>query len=212
MVKEVIEALKRMVKEEETDEIVLDGIKFDKFTSEINKQIEELSDAMILSLEDCGLKSLDHFPSLKLLRLDLSKNKFPASELKHLAAQEDLQSLDLNGCQISKADDLACLSKIEGLGSIELADTPLSSVANYREKVFAVLPQLDIVDGKDKEGNDYALDDEGFEEGDFEGDEEDGDVELVEDDGEEEYYEESDEDDEDDEDEAPNGKKKALKK
>lgn len=90
------------------------------------------------------------------------------------------------------------LKELKHLERLDLEDTPLSELEDYREKVFTILPQLNIVDGYDKEGNelDYTTDED--EEGEIDDSEENEDEEE---DDEDEDDSEDDEDDEDEEEE-----------
>ena len=90
------------------------------------------------------------------------------------------------------------LKELKHLERLDLEDTPLSELEDYREKVFLILPQLNIVDGYDKEGNelDYTTDED--EEGEIDDSEENEDEEE---DDEDEDDSEDDEDDEDEEEE-----------
>eukprot|EP00331_Platyophrya_macrostoma_P021354 CAMPEP_0176445914 /NCGR_PEP_ID=MMETSP0127-20121128/24003_1 /TAXON_ID=938130 /ORGANISM="Platyophrya macrostoma, Strain WH" /LENGTH=203 /DNA_ID=CAMNT_0017831827 /DNA_START=201 /DNA_END=812 /DNA_ORIENTATION=+ len=171
---------------DETDELVLDQIKFSKFTPEISKAIEKIEGLSFLSLNDCGLTSLEGFPKLpNLIRCELTDNKIPGNSLAHLSNSTGLQSLSLGGNPISNIDDLKPLTALQQIVQLDLFGCPVSEQADYREKVFGLFPSLQILDNKDPDGEDveYAEDDEEGEgdddgeddEEDFEGDEdEDG--------------------------------------
>lgn len=182
-----------------TDDLVLDDISIGHITPEIKHQIEQIKDLQYLSMNSCNLQSLNHFPTNKSIwSLELQDNTFPAKELMHLAQLSHLKALDLNGNKIEKAEQLEPLKELKHLERLDLEDTPLSELEDYREKVFTILPQLNIVDGYDKEGNelDYTTDED--EEGEIDDSEENEDEEE---DDEDEDDSEDDEDDEDEEEE-----------
>ena len=43
---------------------------------------------------------------------------------------------------------------------LELFDCPITKIENYRVKVFECLPNLNVLDGMDKDGNEYISPDE----------------------------------------------------
>ena len=203
----------------EVEELFLDGIKLEKINEELKKELEKLDELICLSLNDCGLVSLTNLPKKEsLIRLELMENKFPARELEHLTTLTGLQSLSLGANRIEKLEDLEPLKRLPELLQLDLSETTLSKVEDYRKKVFEYLPKLQILDNCDPNGNEYAYsssdeeeengeDDEDEEE--EEGDMENGESEYGDEDEEEDGdgQEEDEDDEEDDEDEAPRTKK-----
>ena len=221
MTKEAIDAVKKAVKMGQNEELYLDDIPIPTISLDLKKEIESLPDLMCLSLNNCGLTSLANFPKLaNLIRLEVMENKFPAKELEHLSAAVTLQSLSLGSNKVGSLSDLIPLKKLEALIQLDLSETDLAKTPDYRKSVFEILPNLQVLDNLDAEGNEYEYSSEsevadgefaenGNGEEDFEGDddEEDGD-EDEEGEGEEDDEEgdddeegEDDEDDEDDEEE-----------
>lgn len=195
---EVLKIIEEYKEVGNTEDLVLDDVKMGHITPEVKHQLERISDLLYLSMNACDLKSLNHFPVVKtLVQLDLCDNEFPAKELIHLKDLSQLKSLDLDGNKIEKVEQLEPLKELKHLERLELGDTPLSENDDYREKVFKLLPQLKVVSGQDKDGNEVdGSDDEEF------SDEEDmSDEEDDEEDDEEEDDEEDDEDDEDEDEE-----------
>lgn len=208
----VIKMIDEAIEADEVDEIVLDETEVSEFTPELKKKLESIEGISTLSLNNCKLKSLNNFPNLpSLIRLELMNNSFPASDLKHIAALADLQSLSISDNTINVAEDLSPLSNLP-LAQLDISGTPLAEQADYRDKVFKLFKDLQILDNKDKEGNDVEYeDDEEYD------DEEEGDEDLEDDeegfeDDEEEDDEEDFEDEEDDEEEEDEGKNKKTKK
>ena len=94
------------------------------------------------------------------------------------------------------------------INKVELQNTDAASKSNYRSELFKMLPNLNTIDNKDKEGNDVEstlYDEEGdeFDDEDVEDEDFDDDDDL-----EDEDDEEFDEEDEDEEEEKPKKKRK----
>mmetsp|Transcript_17444 Transcript_17444/g.19862 ORF Transcript_17444/g.19862 Transcript_17444/m.19862 type:complete len:212 (-) Transcript_17444:167-802(-) len=191
---------------EDVDELVLDQCQIEKFTPELTKALEKFENLFFVSLNDCGLTSLDNLPNLtKLIRFELTDNKIPGASLANLSKLVSLQSLSIGGNPISSLDDLKPLTKLEKLVQLDLFGSPLSEQDGYREKVFGMFSGLQILDNKDADGEEveYAEEEEGEDE---EDDEEEYD--------DEEFEEEEEEDDEEDDEEEDYkaGQKKKQKK
>ena len=140
-----------------------------------------------LSANNCGITSLEGFPSLQsLTKLELSDNRISGG----LAALKNLPSLvelSVAGNAIGSVDELQAL-KDAPLVVLDLVGCPCSDDSQeYRDKVFGMFPSLQVLDGKDKDGEEVELG------SDDDDDEEDFDEEESDDD--------EGEDDEDDEDE-----------
>ena len=94
------------------------------------------------------------------------------------------------------------------INKVELNNTDAASKSNYRSELFKLLPKLNTVDSKDKEGNDVdstLYDEEGDEFDDEDVEDEDFDEE---DDFEDEDDEDFEDDDEEEEEEKPKKKTK----
>ncbi|NWV35159.1 AN32B protein, partial [Grantiella picta] len=175
-----------------------------------------------LSMININLLSVSNLPKLnKLRKLELSDNRISGG-LEVLAEKTpNLTHLNLSGNKIKDINTLEPLKKLPNLHSLDLFNCEVTMLINYRESVFALLPQLTYLDGfdadeqeapdSDPEADGDALEDE-YENGEDDLDEEVIDDEEDEDDdleGEEEEdgvddEEEDEEEDgeEDDEDEA----------
>jgi len=192
---EVIEIIDEMTAaaDGKLEELVLEGCEIPKFTKAIKEKIEKCKDLTILNLNDCTIESLANFPKLpKLTRLEMFGNPFKGSELKNLvAAIPKVQELHLGDNEIAEYDEVACLAGLKELKDLYLAGCPISEKEDYREKLFSLIPSLEILDMVDKDGNDVAGELEGDEgeedEEEFEGESEDEDEEYEEEDEDEEY-------------------------
>jgi hypothetical protein len=137
-----------------------------------------------LSANNCGITSLEGFPSLPILtKLELSDNRISGG----LAALKNLPSLvelSVAGNAIGSVDELLAL-KDAPLVVLDLVGCPCSDDSQeYRDKVFGMFPSLQALDGKDKDGEELEL-----------GSDDDDD------DDEEDFDEEESDDEDDDEDE-----------
>lgn len=106
-------------------------------------------------------------------------------------------------CKISEVSELACLKGLKDLQNIDLSGTPLSEKDKFREQIFDLLPQVQVINQVDREGNKVDLS-EDMDEDDFEDDSEEEEFpsdEMESDDEEGDEDEDEDEDEEDDEEE-----------
>ncbi|CAJ0572388.1 unnamed protein product, partial [Mesorhabditis spiculigera] len=129
-----------------------------------------------LSLVNCGLTSLEGLPYLpKLKRLDLSHNASLANTFDVVTKQcPELGALVLSECKIA---DLAAIEELKGckVETLDLYGNPVASVADYRNQIFKLLPELKYLDGINQEGENLEesdLDDEDDEE--YDSEDEDG--------------------------------------
>ncbi|PUZ37648.1 hypothetical protein GQ55_9G136800 [Panicum hallii var. hallii] len=145
-----------------------------------------------LSIAGACISSLEGMPCLPALRHLL----FPDNRLSGSAALAAV------------VEELEPLAKL-GIEALDLEQCPVSKAKGYREKVFALIPSLEYLDGADAEGNECLVtDDEDYveEEDDEEGEEgEDGEGEEGEEDDGEEGDEEGEEEGEGDDDEEEEG-------
>ncbi|KAG6934825.1 acidic nuclear phosphoprotein 32 family member B [Chelydra serpentina] len=150
-----------------------------------------------------NLLSVSNLPKLnKLRKLELSDNRISGG-LEVLAERTpNLTHLNLSGNKIKDINTLEPLKKLPNLHSLDLFNCEVTMLINYRESMFALLPQLTYLDGfdaddqeapdSDPEADGDGLDDE-YDENGEEGEEED-------DDDEDELDEEVIDDEEEDED------------
>jgi Leucine-rich repeat (LRR) protein len=134
-----------------------------------------------LSVQDAGISSLDTLPTLEtVVTLKMSDNKIKGG-LENLAKFPALVKLYLAGNQIATVEALEPLKELKNLDRLDLEGNAVTRQPEYRDKVFGMLPNLRVLDGKDKEGEeveDEEEDDEDEEDDDEEGDddeEEEGD-------------------------------------
>ncbi|ODM92721.1 Acidic leucine-rich nuclear phosphoprotein 32 family member A [Orchesella cincta] len=121
--------------------------------------VEGLTDEFVnlhtLSLISVGLTSLKGFPKLpKLKKLELSENRISGG----LAVLKDCEKLTVLNLSNNKIKDLTALQDLRPLANLRVLDLYRNDVtgeADYRDKVFDMLPQLTYLDGSDKGGKEY---------------------------------------------------------
>ncbi|XP_033725059.1 acidic leucine-rich nuclear phosphoprotein 32 family member B-like [Pecten maximus] len=166
-------------------------------------QVEGLTDEYTnlksLSLINVGLTTLKGFPNLpNLKKLELSDNRISGT-LNHLAGCPKLEHLTLSGNKIKDIETLKPLAELENLSNLDLFNCEVTALDDYKEKMFELLPNLNFLDGYDKDDREADEDeDEGV---DGEVDEEEDDEEENEDDEEEDGEDDDEDDDDEDDDE-----------
>jgi hypothetical protein len=153
-----------------------------------------------VNLANVGLKAVSsQFPAnTKISCLIMSNNQLTDDVIETLAPLSELETLGLDGNSIDSLEKFKLLTNLPLLREIALEGNPITeSVADYRAKLFAMIPQLQIVDDVDRDGN--VIEDE-FSEGDSDSEEglyteDDSDDNDEEDDEEDDDAEEESEDD-----------------
>ncbi|KAI5644402.1 leucine rich repeats (2 copies) domain-containing protein [Phthorimaea operculella] len=140
---------------------------------------DEYINLEILSLNNVGLTTLKAFPTLpKLRKLELSDNRI-SSGLNFLKGCKKLTHLNLSGNKIKDLETLKPLEDFENLKNLDLFNNEVTSIDDYRSKVFAQHPSLRYLDGFDKDDRE-ADDSEDEEEMNGNNDSDDGeDADLV---------------------------------
>ena len=100
-----------------------------------------------LSLINVGLLSLKGFPKLpNLKRLELSDNRIH-QELDRLNTSPKLTHLNLSGNKISDIATLEPLKEFKKLKNLDLFNNDVTTIEEYRNKVFNLIPTLKYLDG-----------------------------------------------------------------
>jgi acidic leucine-rich nuclear phosphoprotein 32 family protein B len=165
--------------------------------------LEGFTETQFLSLNTTGLKSLQNLPQMeKLERLELQDNKFTGEHLGVLCQlYPNLRILKLSNNQIKTVEELSVLKGCEKLEALDVNNNPLCTNEGYAKVVRELVPQVEVVDGFNKEGQEVVSEDEDDSEDD---DDEDDDDDDDDEDGEDED-EEGDEDDDEGEEEEEEG-------
>ncbi|XP_076023769.1 acidic leucine-rich nuclear phosphoprotein 32 family member A-like [Genypterus blacodes] len=190
----------------EVQELVLDNCRSSE--GKIEGITEEFGNLELLSLINVGLTSVAEVPKLdKLKKLELSDNRISGG-LEVLAERlVNLTHLNLSGNKFKDISTLEPLKKLPQLKSLDLFNCEVTNLADYRESIFKLLPQLTYLDGydiDDCEASDSDGEGDGVDEEDEEGESEDFEEEEEEDE-EDVVAEEEDDDDSGDEDGELNG-------
>jgi len=162
--------------------------------TEIEGLTSEFAALESLSMINVGLQSLTGFPKLgNLKRLDLSDNRISGG-LNSLTGCVKLTHLSLSGNKIKDLDALKPLKDLPILKSLDLFNCEVTNSEEYRETVFAMLPQINFLDGFDQNDKECEDDEEDVEDlGDDDDDEEDDDDENEDDDDDDEDVDGEDE-------------------
>jgi Leucine-rich repeat (LRR) protein len=101
--------------------------------------------------------------------LELNDNRITGDELKKLDIyKESLNKLKVSGNQIANLEDIAILKSFGQLMHLDIDENPIAKIENYREKIYEALPNLNVLDGKNKDGESvYSEEDYGDEAGEF---------------------------------------------
>lgn len=141
----------------EVYELILDKFRGSQISVSDSLLLSKFSNLEYLSLNLCGLKSLENFPALpNLIKLELSDNKLK-SNFQALGKLTSLTILSLAGNQIANIQELAPLSVLENLKTLDLFGNPLTSVQDYSHKLFDLFKNLQVLDGCDKNGEEVSV-------------------------------------------------------
>lgn len=109
----------------------------------------------MLTLNDCGIQSLENFPHLPaLIRLDMVFNTIPGAHLNYLRGSRHIQTLMLGANRVEKIEELQPLKHFHQLLQLDLINNPICKLPGYRAQVFTLFPSLSILDTLDKGGKD----------------------------------------------------------
>uniref|UniRef100_A0AAR5PY42 Acidic leucine-rich nuclear phosphoprotein 32 family member A n=1 Tax=Dendroctonus ponderosae TaxID=77166 RepID=A0AAR5PY42_DENPD len=112
---------------------------------------DEFENLETLSLINVGLTSLKGFPKLpNLKKLELSDNRISGG-FDILETSPKLAYLNLSGNKIKDVESLESLKSFKHLRHLDLFNNEATSIHNYREKIFSMLPNLKYLDGFDPE-------------------------------------------------------------
>ncbi|XP_061520406.1 acidic leucine-rich nuclear phosphoprotein 32 family member E [Phycodurus eques] len=146
----------------EVAEMVVDN------SASVSGEVEGLSDKFVelevLRMINVGLNSLAKLPSLpKLRKLELSENNLSGSFETLSQKCPNLIYLNLSSNKIKELRNVEALQNLKNLQSLDLLNCEITSLDDYRDSVFELLPQVTYLDGFDQEENeapDSEVDDE----------------------------------------------------
>ncbi|XP_012688325.1 acidic leucine-rich nuclear phosphoprotein 32 family member E [Clupea harengus] len=174
----------------EVAELVVDNCR--SSDGEVEGLSDDFKELEFLSMVNVGLTSLAKLPALpKLRKLELSDNSISGG-LETLSEKcANLTYLNLSGNKIKELSTVEALQNLKNLKSLDLFNCEITTLEEYRESIFELLPQVMYLDGFDAEDNEAP---------DSEADDDDEDE-----DGEEGAGPLGDYDDDDDDDEGSEG-------
>jgi Ran GTPase-activating protein (RanGAP) involved in mRNA processing and transport len=143
-----------------------------ELTADDKAYLEEFKNVAILSFTNTKITSLNNFPDLEeLRRIELNGNGLAGTELVQLLKyKEHLHTLKFSENNVREYAELEAIKELT-LCNIDLSGNPIAEKPDYREKLFEIFEDLEVLDGEDKEGNPIESEDDG-EEGEAELDEE----------------------------------------
>lgn len=196
----------------DVDELILDDLYTDieEFSADHKKTLELYSNLLHLSLNGLGLKSLKNFPKISELRiLEIRQNKLSGADFKELMQlYPNLYKLKVGQNPVKSLDVFKPFTAYASLKKLELLETDVTKKETYRDELFKLLKDVDIIDRMTRDGDEVdstIYDEEGDEmedDEDFEGDED-----FEDDDFEDEEDDDFDDDEEEDAPKNKNGKK-----
>ena len=158
---------------------------------------------------------------INLKQIEVTDNKLAGGELKNLVKFQNLRTIKFGANNVKDLSELAVLKELKTLKNLDFGDNPVTQVEGYREKVFEMFPDLDVLDNYTKDGEEYISEDE--EDEDY-GDEEEGEApegaaeegeddldeeaEYGDEEGEDDYGDDDDYGQDDDDESAELGKRK----
>uniref|UniRef100_A0A8C7S3Q5 Acidic leucine-rich nuclear phosphoprotein 32 family member n=1 Tax=Oncorhynchus mykiss TaxID=8022 RepID=A0A8C7S3Q5_ONCMY len=136
----------------EVEELVVDNCRTSD--GEVEGLTDDFKELEFLSMVNVGLTSLAKLPSLpKLRKLELSDNNI-SGHLETLSEKcPNLTYLNLSGNKIKGLNNVEALQNLKNLKSLDLFNCEITTLEEYRESIFELLPQVTYLDGFDQEDN-----------------------------------------------------------
>ncbi|MBN3324283.1 AN32E protein, partial [Atractosteus spatula] len=158
---------------DEVAELVVDNCR--SGDGEVEGLTDDFKELEFLSMVNVGLTSLAKLPSLpKLRKLELSDNNISGG-LETLSEKcPSLTYLNLSGNKIKDLGTVEALQNLKNLKSLDLFNCEITSLEEYRESIFELLPQITYLDGFDQEDNEAPDSEAEEEEDEGEDDDEEG--------------------------------------
>ncbi|XP_075996203.1 acidic leucine-rich nuclear phosphoprotein 32 family member E [Genypterus blacodes] len=136
----------------EVAELVVDNCR--SGDGEVEGLTDEYTELEILSMVNVGLTSLAKLPSLpKLRKLEVSDNTIPGGLDTLVEKCPNLTYLNLSGNKIKELSSIEALQNLKNLKSLDLYSCEVTTLEDYRESIFELLPQVTYLDGYDQEDN-----------------------------------------------------------
>lgn len=140
---------------------MLDELVVATLTKEDSKFLETFTSVEVLCMNQTGLRSLENLPTMPLLqRFELQENKLGGDELKCLKKYAStIVVLKLASNKFTQLDQLKSLTELKELKNLDLMNNEVTDLADYKTKVWEMLPNLEVLDGYNKKGEEILSDD-----------------------------------------------------
>ena len=83
----------------------------------------------------------------------MSNNHLTGEGINSITQSINLETLKLGNNFIKSIDNLKPLTKLDSIINLDLSANVVCDRADYREIIFELLPNLEVLDGIDKNGN-----------------------------------------------------------
>lgn len=164
-IKELIQSLaegEEQIEPSEFDSLILDDQELNRdLTPEDKAYLEEFSNVQLLSFSNTKVSSLKNLPDLPdLKRIEINGNGLPGSALKELLKYKDsLHTVKFEGNHVATFEEVEALKGVM-LGNLSLKGNPVADLEGYRDKMFEIFPELELLDGFDREGEEQESDED----------------------------------------------------
>lgn len=164
-IKEMIQGLAESADEpiipSEFDSLILDDQQLNReLTGDDKKYLEEFVNVELLSFSNTGLTSLANLPELpELKRIELNGNGLGGSTLKELLKYKQLHTIKFADNNVTDFGEVEAL-KDSLLGNLSFAGNPIAELPDYRDRMFELLPELELLDGKNQAGEEIESDED----------------------------------------------------
>jgi hypothetical protein len=153
----------------EFNQLMFDDQKLSReLTADDKKYLEEFVNVELLSFTNTELKALTNLPDLPdLKRIELSQNDLSGAELKHLLKYDQLHTIKYADNKVATFEEVEAIKALT-ICNLSLEGNPVAEKEGYREKMFEIFADLEVLDGLDKDGNEVDSMDDFGEEGEAE--------------------------------------------
>merc|ERR1712072_1098596 len=123
---------------EDYENLILDDDIILNLSAEDKTFLEKFSNLQRLSMNVTKLKSLSNLPKSKIIKLELSDNQIPGSELAKLVElyADDLTVLKVCNNKIEKFEEVKILAGLKSLLKLDLTGNKVYDEEGYTKKVF----------------------------------------------------------------------------
>jgi len=136
----------------EVAELVVDNCR--SSDGEVEGLTDDFKELEFLSMVNVGLSSMAKIPALpKLRKLELSDNNISGGLETLCEKCPNLTYLNLSGNKIKELSTVEALQNLKNLKSLDLFNCEITTLEEYRESIFELLPQVMYLDGFDAEDN-----------------------------------------------------------